>query len=100
MGINKGDSIRRLFLFNSIKTEETAKMERMRIPLHSWQMQFITCMFFKINNRKKEKKVLITQLCPALCNPMDCSPLVSFVHGILQARILEQLAIPSSRESS
>ena len=56
MGINKGDSIRRLFLFNSIKTEETAKMERMRIPLHSWQMQFITCMFFKINNRKKRKE--------------------------------------------
>ena len=36
MGINIGDSIRRLFLFNSIKTEETAKMERVLIPLHSW----------------------------------------------------------------
>ena len=29
------------------------------------------------------------QLCPTLCDPMDCSPLGSSVHGILQARILE-----------
>ena len=29
------------------------------------------------------------QLCLTLCNPMDCSPLGSSVHGILQARILE-----------
>ena len=37
------------------------------------------------------------QLCLTLCNPMDCSPPGSSVHGILQARILEWLAIPSSR---
>ena len=29
------------------------------------------------------------QLCPSLCDPMDCCPLGSSVHGILQARILE-----------
>ena len=34
------------------------------------------------------------------CNPMDCSPLGSSVHGISQARILEWVAIPFSRESS
>ena len=33
--------------------------------------------------------VLDTQSCPTLCDPMDCSPLGSSVHGILQARILE-----------
>ena len=33
--------------------------------------------------------VLVTQSCPTLCNPMDCSLLGSSVHGILQARILE-----------
>ena len=33
--------------------------------------------------------VLVTQSCPTVCNPMDCSPLGSSVHGILQARILE-----------
>ena len=32
--------------------------------------------------------------------PRDCSPLGSFVHGILQARILEWVAIPFSRRSS
>ena len=37
------------------------------------------------------------QLCPTLCNPMDCSPPGSSVHGILQARILEWVAMPSSR---
>ena len=35
-----------------------------------------------------------------LCNPMDCSPAVSSVHGILQTGILEWVAVPSSRESS
>ena len=34
--------------------------------------------------------------CPTLCNPMDCSPPGSSVHGILQARILEWVARPSS----
>ena len=42
----------------------------------------------------------LLQLCPALCNPMNCSLPGSFVHGILQARILEWIAIPFSRESS
>ena len=37
-------------------------------------------------------KVLVTQLCPTLCDPMDCRPPGSSVHGILQARIVECLA--------
>ena len=40
--------------------------------------------------------VLVTQLCPTLCDPMDCSPPCSSVHGILQARILEWVAISFS----
>ena len=40
------------------------------------------------------------QLCLILCNPRDCSPQGSSVQGILQARILEWIAIPSSRGSS
>ena len=39
------------------------------------------------------------QLCPTLCNLMDCSPPGSSVPGILQARILEWVAGPSSRGS-
>ena len=45
-------------------------------------------------------KVLDAQSCPALCNPMDCSPPGSSVQGILQVRILEWVAIASSRGSS
>ena len=44
--------------------------------------------------------VLVTQMCPILCNPMVYSPLGSFVHGILQRRVLERVAIPFSRGSS
>ena len=40
------------------------------------------------------------QSCPTLCDPMDCGPLGYSVHGILQARIPEWVAMPSSRGSS
>ena len=42
----------------------------------------------------------VTQLCPALCDPMDCSLRGSSDHGIFQARILEWVAISFSRGSS
>ena len=44
--------------------------------------------------------VKVAQLCLTFCNPMDCSPPDSSVHGILRARILEWVAIPFSRGSS
>ena len=47
-----------------------------------------------------EVKVLFPQLSLTLCDPMDCSPLGSFFHGILQASTLESVAIPFSRGSS
>ena len=43
---------------------------------------------------------LVTQLYLSLCDLMDCSLPSSSVHGILQARILEWVAIPFARESS
>ena len=42
----------------------------------------------------------VAQSCPTLCDPVDCSPPGFSVHGILQARILEWVAISFSRESS
>jgi len=39
----------------------------------------------------------VTQMCPTLSNPMDCSPPGSSVHGISQARVLEWGAIAFSR---
>ena len=47
-----------------------------------------------------EVKVLVTQSCLTLCDAMDCRSPGSSVHGILQARILEWVAIPFSRGSS
>ena len=45
----------------------------------------------------EEVTVLVAQLCQTLCDPMGCSPPGPSVHGLLQARILEQVAISFSR---
>ena len=44
-----------------------------------------------------ESESEVVQLCLTLCDPVDCSPPGSSVHGILQARILEWVAISFSR---
>ena len=46
-------------------------------------------------NGKEKWKVNVAQSCPTLCNPMDYT-----VHGILQAKILEWVAVPFSKGSS
>ena len=55
----------------------------------SWRLFFL---FMKM-------KVSVAQLYLTLCDPMDCSPPGSSVHGISQARILEWVAMPFSRGS-
>ena len=54
-----------------------------------------------VNNTKSLPSGLFTcaQLCLSLCDPMDCGLPGSSVHGILQARILEWVAISSPRAS-
>ena len=47
---------------------------------------------------KKRSESEVTQSCPTLCDPVDCSPPGSSVHEILQARILEWVAILFSRK--
>ena len=49
---------------------------------------------------ESESESEVTQSCPTLCDPVDCSLPGSSVHGILQARILEWVAIAFSRGSS
>ena len=49
---------------------------------------------------KSDVKVSVAQLCLTLCDPMDCSPPGSSVHGISQARILEWVVISFSRDIS
>ena len=39
----------------------------------------------------------LLQSCPTLCDPMDCNPSGSSVSGLLQATILERIAMPLSR---
>ena len=53
---------------------------------------------FVLNTYPKESKV--TQSCLTLCDLIDCSLTISWVHGIFQARILEWVAIAFSRRSS
>ena len=55
-------------------------------PLLQWQSSY-TCLH----------QSQLAGMCPTLCSPMDCSPPGSSVHGILQARLLEWVAIPFSR---
>ena len=52
------------------------------------------------NGMESESESEVAQSCLTLCDPVDYSPPGSSVHGILQARILEWVAISFSRESS
>jgi len=54
----------------------------------------------KKTERQRYGDMLVAQSYLTLCNPMDYSPPGSSVHGILQARILEWVTIPSSSGSS
>ena len=47
-------------------------------------------MLVKVEGRKRRE---VAQSCPTLCDPLDCSPPGSSIHGILQARVLEWVAI-------
>ena len=49
---------------------------------------------------ESESETEVAQSCPTVCDPMDCSPPGSSVHGIFQARVLEWVAISFSRGSS
>ena len=64
--------------------------------LYSYDHPFIVtklCNIYSLLNMSVKENVLVAQSCPTLCDTVDCSPPGSSVHGILQARILEWLAI-------
>jgi len=60
-----------------------------------WSSKVTTC-----DSQYACKHAQLLQSCPTLCDPMDCSPQGSSVHGILQARILEWVTIFLSEWSS
>ena len=62
---------------------------------------FLTSLFnLSFNISLQIVVVLVIKPCPTLCNPMDCSPPGSSIHGIFQARTLKCVAISFSRGSS
>ena len=62
-----------------------------RSDQHSLQSETLQCLLIV---SKFLQFSSVTHSCPTLCDPMDCSPPGSSVHGILQARILEWVAFP------
>ena len=62
--------------------------------------QIVLFSYFILIKNSMPVCVLVTQSCLTLWNPKDCSPPGSSVHGILQARILEWVSIPFSRDLS
>ena len=72
----------------AIKTDTDVQTER-SVAIH-WAT-------FALAN---EVNVTVITISLILCDTMDCSPPGSSVHGILQARILEWVAVPFSRGSS
>ena len=60
---------------------------------------YFCCLFSGGVEKNRKAKVLVAQSCQTLCYPVDCSLPGSSVRGILQARILEWVAIPFSRAS-
>ena len=81
---------------------------------HFWRQYFWTCFYlnciFKISLLCYRQWYIIafslsevsevTQSCPTLCDPVDCSLQGASLHGILRARVLEWVAISFSRGSS
>ena len=67
---------------------------------HDWATHTFLHTMYTILYTLHTVLVKVTQSCPTLCSHVDCSPPRSSVHGILQARILEWIAISFSRRSS
>ena len=88
----------------SSKTRDTKNPNKQTLPslslftVHNsyclpYYIFLLYCIFVKV-------KVLVIQSCLSICDPMDCSASGCSVYGILQAWILELVAMPSSRGSS
>ena len=60
----------------------------------------LPCLDLLVIVKESESENYVTRSCPTLCDSVDCSPPGSSIHGILQARILEWVAISFSRGSS
>ena len=79
-----------------LKETERFPKETERLPKETERFPKQTERFPKETERflkETESESEVSQSCPTLCNPMDCSLPGSSLHGILQARVLEWVAI-------
>ena len=81
------------FTWEKIHFKAEIKAFRKYINL-DYNLKYSKCVFVQ---RLCYECAKLLQSCLTLCNPMDCGPPSSPVHGILQARILEWVVMPSSR---
>ena len=90
-----------LFLTIQENTRAQESLTAIQFPSHThWGRFIVFPNILKYLKSQIVKKSELAQSCPTLCDPMDCSSPGSSVYGILQARILQWLAIPFSRGSS
>ena len=86
-----------IYLFIYLNYRFEGEMQRHTLmKLCLYMIVLISMIVLTYENENEEVKVLVTQLCLTLFDPMDCNPPGSSVHGILQARVLEWVAAPSS----
>ena len=83
------------YIYTSEYYSSIKRMEYCLLQQHGWTLDIII-----LSEKVLKMKMLVAHSCPTLCDTMDCSLTDSSVHGILQARILEWVAIAFSRGSS
>ena len=93
-----------------VSKDEVTDRKNLLFKIAATSLASTSCLFPHVlsqghfDSTKKElgarRTLLVSQSCPTLCEPMNYSPRDSSVHGILQARILEWVAIFFSRGSS
>ena len=93
---NKDPKAPRVFLlFSELHQKRLSSQYAFTVPNLWW------CVSPRVYRKWRQRKESeVTQSCPTLCNPMDCSLPGSSVHGVLQARRLERVDISFSRQSS
>ena len=83
-----------------MRLHKTKKLCKTKELFHKMKSQPMELDKIFANHILDESESEVTQLCPTLCNPMDCSLPGSSIHGIFQTRVLEWVALSFSRRSS
>ena len=94
-----GSSVHGIFQVRILEWVATSFSKRRIQFLNSRYLEFLTSSVIILGYFVMLCVCLVAQSYQTLCNPMDCSPPGSSVPGILQARILEWVAMPFSRGS-